>query len=258
MAAFTLTVDGTDLSTLGFTVLDPGGLWDPVSRRVETAHRADDVGSLVLTDVAQAEERPVLLRAAVTASSLAQLDARLDELKWRLRAEEMVLEMSDRARELTCRRQGRANVGRLLEAQARVAREYFVPLVAPDPRWYDKTNTNVGLSTTEADCAIGTAEVEPVLTGLPGGCTIEHRDAASAVLETFAYSGIASTPVTVDFAAKTVTDNAGVEQPAAVTAGSVYFKLGRAASSYDYPASSWPKLRLSTGTGTATYKRAWE
>lgn len=258
MAAFTLTVAGTDLSTLGFKVLDPGGLWDPIPRRTEILARVDAVESLVVTDVAQVEPTRVLLRAAVIAADLATLDANLDKLKFILRAETMVLEMSDRAREKTVVRVGQAEIGRLLRAEVRIAREFVIPLEAPDPRWYDKSASNIALSTTEAVVAIGTAETEPIITGLPGTCTIEHRDSASAVIETFGFTGIASTPVTVNFKLKTVVDNGGTGRPNAIDAGAVFFSLGRPASSYDFLTSAWPRLRLTTGTGSAAVTKAWE
>lgn len=258
--AFTLTVDTTDLSTLGLTVLDPGGLWDSIRRRTEWVRRANSLTALELSIEDQVEPRDVFLRAAVTAADLATLDTNLDKIKYICRTAPggtLTVEMSDRARIINAKRAGEIEVRQLVRSNVRVARQVVIPLIGLDPRWHDKTNQTPALSTTEADTPLGDAEVEDlVITGLPGTCTIEYRSSASAVLKTFGYTSIASTPVTVDFEAKTVVDNGGTARPSAIDAGSEYFKLDP--KDGNFLASAWPKLRLTAGTGTATYPRAWD
>lgn len=267
MSAIGFSVNGTEMATLGVNLQNPGGVWDSIYRQYQTALRVGNLSSIVLSNRARSEPRPIRLTAILTAPDLATMNTRLDQAHYVLSAPEMVIESADRpTRQITVRNEGRVQVGpaggRL--GSVRFARSLTIPVSAPDPRWYDDTTSqSVSLSTSPAACPLGNAPVEPLLTGLPGTCTVSYLDPSDnpivkdGVTLEFGWTGVASTPVTLDLANQTLIDNGGASVLGTNRdAGSVWFSLDP--HDGDFLTSAWVKLALSAGTGSADYARGWE
>lgn len=263
--AIGFSVNGTDMSTLGVSLVDPSGVWDSIFRRYETALRSGGSTSVILAPRVLADPRPLTLRAHITAPDLATMSNRLDQALYVLSADEMVLTVDDRpTRQITVRNEGRVQVSPVGDgASVRFVRELRIPFSAPDPRWYDTTvSQSIALSTSPAACPQGTALVEPVVSGLPGTCEIALLDSGGTQVSVdgidlkLGFSGIASTPVTVDFANQTIVDSGGTGQMDKLDAGAVFFSLSPRYG--DFLTSAWPQLVLSAGSGQADYARAWE
>ena len=123
-----------------------------------------------------------------------------------------------------------------------------------DPRYYATSDTIVNF-TTATDMPLGTALVDPVvrLTGGTDPVLIYKNSSAVEVARMeFTWSG---TWIDIDMDAKTILDNTGTSQIAALDTGE-FFSLDP--NDGDYPTSDWPTLEVSGGgSGTATYRKAY-
>ena len=252
MSARVLVVDGFDMSTIGLIVDDKlKGFEDGATLAwpsVRIPHRID---AIVTSSSPAYRDRVIIVSAAVLGDTRAEADGYLDEIKWRLSPDQVLVRFAhDETREF------RARVDQITTTPiqpAIIQRAYKVSIrfLCNDPRKYAISDTVQAFSGATA-MALGTAPSHPVLRLTGGSNPIVIYKDSSAVEQgrmEFTWSG---TWIDVDMLNKTILDNAGANQADALTSGD-FFTLDPQHG--DYPGSSWPTLQVSSSSGQATYRK---
>ena len=253
MAARTLIVDGTDLGTIGFIGDKFPNPFDAPDRvyRQETAHAR--VGTVVSTATPTIRGRTFKVSGHVLADTAANADAYLHELKYRLYAPSVLVRFSrDETVEYRARCVSIASKPVKPEMVQR-AFEVTIEFLLTDPRTYAIADSVVGFSTA-TDMPLGTAPTDPVIRLSSGTNPILiYKDSSAVEIARmgFTWSG---TYIDIDMDRKTVIDNASANQIATLTTGE-FFSLDPYDG--DYPTADWPTLEVNSGTGTATYRKAY-
>lgn len=263
--AITISVDGTDLSGLGLAVAEDISGWR--SRPVSdwpTAQVPGRWGETLLSSAPRIGPRVLEVPCILTASSASNLQSNLNDINWHLdagRVGEMLVKLStDTALEFRARA---ADVDDSLvnAAVATTAAELTISFFCPDPRIYTNAASVVSFNSATA-MPQGTAPTEPVIRveGAALGSsdpTVIYKDTSGteqARLE-FTHTFADDTEhIDVDMATGEITDEGGNNVASSLTGGS-FFRLDP--QDGDFPNSSWPTLEVDTGSGQATYERAF-
>lgn len=263
----TVTLDGYDLSTLGFVLETPGGWGDYMQWR-ERLERVTDRLDSVIVSSAQAADRLLVLRGTIHGTSRANLIANRDEIWWRLRGGGVsgtglgyrkLAFADDTTRVFRARLAESARLPTVPPALTQLTIEAEIPLVCPDPRIYAASDTVLALSGATAINPIGSEASSPKLVSDAGTETFTYKDSGGSTIWTFGYAGVASLPVTVWLGYDGIyaaLDNAGASILNDLTAGS-YF-AGRVFDPQHgdpYAGSpAYPTIEAANGTTvTATY-----
>lgn len=250
----TLTIDSYDTRALGFIVEAWPNARDVVTQDVP-AVAAAGIDGLTATDLrARAGERRFTTRGTLMASSLATLQANYRALQFKAFGGPRVLTLvDDTTKRITAWGAGLTFEYLGPDAGTEVA-SVELQWRALDPWWESTSTTTVALTNVAAACALGTTEAWPVIT-FDQNATLTYKNAGGSTLYTLQITGISGgQTVTVDMRTRTVTHSSSGVTPS-LRAGGRFFPL----SPYDgdYPTASWPTLQLSTGTGTAVYRKRW-
>ena len=252
MSIRALIVDGFDMSTIGLVVdnglkgfEDGGGLkW----KNVRIPHRMD---AIVTSSSPEYRDRQITVPATVLGETRAEMDAFLDEIKYRLSPDEVLVRFAhDETREFRVR-VDQATVTTIAPALIQRGTKIAIRMVCFDPRKYAISDTVQAFSGATS-MVLGTAPSHPVLR-LTGGTNpiVIYKD-SSAVEQArmeFTWSG---TWIDVDMLNKTIIDNAGANQASALTGGDFFMLDPRDG---DYPTPTWPTLQVSSSSGQATYRK---
>lgn len=254
-----LIIDGTDLETLGLVVR---GLSDVRQWRATpqfewpTAEIPGRHGPTVLGTHPTVRARNLSIPCAVKpASDYASTRAAVREVASRLTPHDD----SDRVVEFNDEEGAKHFLARLANVEGRNVGPQFVNgrvdlsinLVAHDPKYFDESTNTVSLGTTASDVPLGTAPVWPTIT-MPAA-TVEYLDSGGTVVDSLTLSG-SNGPYTVDFDRQTITNTNGNPEPEAFDSG-FFFRLDPADG--NEPSDVWPQLRLTSGSGSVDYRRAW-
>jgi len=256
-----ITLNGTDLTTLGFVLADPPGWLDDPARRRPAAAVAGRAGAIPF-GVAEEQPRKIALRGVVRGATAPACRDNLDRLSALLHAPVLSLAFSDLPGvAIVVELDGAPTVR---PAAAPLAARVFsveIPLVANDPYFYDLAATTVTLTAAPTSCPVGTAPVGPVVT-IQGAATnpaLTLRTSDGAVVQTLGLviSCVAGDVLVIDCAAATIRKN-GVSAIAALTSGD--FVALDVASQGRFADAAWPTLAcagLAGGSAAAAYQRAW-
>lgn len=224
------------------------------------------IGQVVVASRPRWRTRKLSVPGHVLGSDLATVNARLDELKWRLRMGEGELDVvfvDDETRRFTARS---ATVEvRGLDPELwpnQQAKRVEVLFEMLDPRVYDVAQTTVALTATLAELPLGTAPVSPILRvngPVSGTVVFTYADSAGATVATMTLNTTLAGGewLDVDCLEQTLTDNGGTERPEDFVSGE-FIELNP--HDGDYPAGAspaLPQLSISTGDGEARYHKAW-
>jgi phage-related protein len=252
MSARVLIVDGFDMSTIGMIVSDDiRGFEDgPILQwpNVRIPHRID---ALVTSSSPNYRDRVITVPATVLGSTRSEMQDFLDEIKWRLSPDQVLVRFAhDETREY----RGRVDQGTVKTIPPAIIQrglKFTIRIVCFDPRKYAISDTVQAFSGATS-MALGTAPSHPVLR-LSGGSNpiVIYKD-SSAVEQgrmEFSWSG---TWIDVNMLDKTIIDNTGANQADALTVGDFFVLDPRDG---DYPTPSWPTLQVSSSSGQATYRK---
>ena len=258
MANEVLYVDGVDLTTLGLYVQRVDGWVDRATTVLPTTAVPDALSHLVVGRY-QVQPRALRIEAVLKASSVTVLRTNLDTLRYRLRPGARVVRVIDQNdREATGYVSGFAEVFDPAPFAQRLKR-LSIGVDCPDPRRFTITPNAVAFTSSATLMPQGTAPVRPSIT-IAGAATnpiLRYRNNAGTLLKemTFTISLAGGESLVIDMATFTIIKNpGGSNQMATLTAGD-FFAFDP--NDGDYTTSAWPKLEVTSGSGTANYRRAW-
>lgn len=253
MSARALIVDGFDMSTIGLIVDNKiAGFEDGPTVQWSALRIPQRIGGVVTAAAPAYSFRQLSVPVNVLGSTRAEMQDRLDEIKWRLSPDEIVVMFAhDETREYRAR-VDQSTVTTIAPALTQRGVKMTIKMTCHDPRKYAITDTVTAFTSATA-MVLGTAPSHPVLR-LTGGTNpiVIYKD-SSAVEQgrmEFTWSG---TWIDVDMQNKTILDNTGANQADALTTGD-FFMLDP--HDGDYVTPSWPTLEVSGGgSGQATYRK---
>lgn len=251
----TVSIDGYALNGLGWVAQSLPGFRDLVTQEDALVTVAGLEGAALGDQTPAVGVRDFTLTGVMGAASSSTLRANYRTLQYKAAGGDRVLiVVDDTARRITARLRSIEfrYLGRDLDTDlAQVTMQWR----AIKPFWEDVSATTVNLTNVAAACAMGTAPVWPVVT-VNQSCTVTYKNAAGTTIYSVTITGVTGVQTAVlDMETRTLTHSVSGVTPSLRTAGR-YFPL----SPYDgdYAASSWPTLTLSTGTGTAVYRKKWQ
>lgn len=251
----TVSVDGTALSSLGLVVETLTNVRATVPREDSTVTVAGLAGATLTETLPQVGVRDFTIAGTILGGSASACLSAYNSLCALCAGGSKVLVLQDdTTRRITARLRGQSFTCvevALGAASAKVELQWR----AIDPYWEDVTATTVSLTTSPAACAMGSAETWPTIV-INQSCTITYKTSAGTTVYTLVVTGVSGAQTaSIDMRARTITHSVSGITPSLRTSGR-YFRLSPREGVY--ASSSWPTLTLSTGTGTATYRKAWE
>lgn len=253
MSARTLIVDGTDFQTIGFIGDRFPAAFDAAGRNFQEAQAHGRIGRVLTTVKPDVSSRSFTINGHIVASDAATADSNLHEIKYRLYNDSVLLRFS---RDETLEYRARCVAIRASPLQPEMTQRAYdcsLQFLLIDPRTYAVSDSVVAF-TTATDMPLGTAPTEPIIR-LSGGTNpiLIYRDSTGTEVARmeFTWSG---TYIDIDMDRKTVIDNAAANQVSTLTTGE-FFSLDPYDG--DYPTSDWPTLEVNSGSGSATYRKAY-
>lgn len=252
-----LYIDDFDMATLGLVVREVTGLSDTPTVAPRTRERYGRAGVLEVAAYPQVAPRTFLVSGALGAATPAALETALDTLKGKF------VGATQRARFVN--NATREWVVRLAECTVtpfpgpqflHVYRQVTLKLLALDPYGYDTSNTVVGsIGNSDVAVAQGSAPSRPVIrvTGAATNPLLTYKNGGGTTLRTMQLTcSIAGGDyVEVDSALMTIKKSVS-----SVISDALDYLTSGDFIVFD-PADGTPTLRCSSGTGQATYKKAW-
>jgi phage-related protein len=252
-----VTIDAYDLAGVGFICEASPGLRSVVEHTYQTVRVADLPGAALLDTTPAVAVREFTITGILTATTAAAMRTNKRLLEYRAggTTARVITVVDDTSRRITARLRSMdfAYAGKELDAtEARVTMQWQ----ALTPYWEDGSTTTVNLTTSNADCALGTVAVYPIVTiNAATTPTLTYKNSAGSTVYSMTLTTIAGgQSVIIDMLTRTITHSVSGVTPSLRTAGRFF-----ALDPYDgdYPTSAWPKLVLSSGTGTAVYRKAY-
>lgn len=242
-----------DLSLLGLVLDDPKGWRDGFDTKWPSKAVPGRIGHVVTSAAPAYSPRNQVLTGAIEADDVATLISRIDEIKWRVGHNvENGFMFSDDESRFFYARCTRFDVPKVPPALTQTAVRFLINLWQTDPRRYDISQTIVSGISTATDLPLGTAPTEAVISTASTSFTITYKDYNSTTVASMTITGASGT-VTIDMADYTITDGGG-NAADKMTAGG-FFSFDPVDS--NWPVNAWPTLEISSGTCTATYRKAW-
>lgn len=257
MADTVLSVDGFDLATLDFQVDTLSGWRDSISQKWPSAQVPGRFGVQVTASEPVYEPRQIVIQGAMVSADVSTLRSNLDAFKWRVgRGQKTFTIVDDTSRDFNARAI-QVQTTSIPPAIIQRAVKIKLTLWMDDPRAYDSSNTVVSSISSATDLPLGSAPSHASIevTG-SGSFTMTYKDYSGATISTLTITG-ATAPVTLDMDALTITDGGG-NAADTLQAGSdfpIIFDPEHGDDIFGTP--DWPTLELTSGSGTATYKKAW-
>lgn len=257
MSRRSLIVDGFDLSTLGF-ILEVPDHREGQQAEWSLQEVPGRFGSVVTGSSPRYPARTMNLTGTVIADDLshATLRSNLDEIKWRLGRSERVFRFSDDETLDFNARCVLASFPHIPPGLIQTAVKMRVRLLMVDPRKFATSDTVVGsIGASPTDLPLGTAPSDASIsvTG-SGSFTLTYKHEDGTTLYTMTITG-ATAPVTIDMSAYTITDAGG--NAAEYLTGGGFFAFDPEDGDDIFGTPDWPTLEVSSGTATATYKKAY-
>jgi hypothetical protein len=255
MTARTLIVDTYDLNEIGYVANDDfRDAFSAPTRDWQTDKAHSRIGESIVAPSAEYSKRTLIVNGAIVRDTRTELDASIDELKYRLYKPEVGVRFSnDETREYVARCD-QISIDPYSPALVQRAAQVSIRFVVLDPRMRAVSDTVQAFSTATA-IALGTSPSRGVirLTGGTNPIVIYRNYAATEIARMeFTWSG---TYIDVDLDNLTIIDNASANQAATLTAGN-FFALDP--QDGDYVQSQWPTLEVSGGgSAQITYRKMY-
>jgi phage-related protein len=255
----TVKINGTQDSALGFLVdLEEG--WRSGDLRFVTAEVPRRPG-LVVMDATPAEKaRPIVLtgvlRGTSTSDALAKYRTLLAVAKPYMLSTLVFDDDTTKERRAYLTGWAKAKQAAVMASSLYTVSLTFDPI--DQPYWYDVSDQTVsGIVNSDTAIPLGNAPSRPVLT-ITGATnpTVTYKDSSAVSQQTMTFTGVGSgDTVVIDLAALTVKLN-GAANLSILTGGQITWTLDPISHGV-YATSSWPTLRVSSGSMSCVYRRAW-
>lgn len=250
----TLSINGVDLGTLGFKLRAPQGIWNTPVASSESIQVPGRAGQLVpQASMVTLASRTITVVGTLVGTSRANFLTKLDALKAALAApltlilaEQPLRQYTARCLSVTVEETGPV----LLQRKQAVT----IALFCDDPYAYDTALQTVAFTTATA-IPMGTAPTTRGVITITGAAafTLTYKNSAGVTLATMVFAGVTS-PIAIDLDTFLATDGSG-NALGKLTSGEFF-----ALSPLDgvFGTSTWPTLEVSSGTGSISYRRAYQ
>ena len=257
-----LIVDGKDLSDLGFVAEQFRGHRSMPLRSLPTVDVPGRVGPVVASNVPRYQSRRLTISGALDAGTFAEMQARLDEIKYRLEgAGRTVTIADDETRQFRSVRFQEISATPFRPDLFQKQTALTIQGIAYDPRGYSTALTvSTSFASTDTAMSIGTAEVGPVvrISGTAVNPAIIYKNSASVEQARVTLgTTIGSTGyIDIDLDLFTLLDETGANVSNLLNStASTFFVLDPLDG--NYVTSAWPTLQVTAGSATATYRKAY-
>lgn len=250
-----LLIDGYDLSEIGFGLTSPMQDWrDGMWRQWEHVRIPGSIASALLNTEPESDVRPILLRGAQEADTVAELRSFLQLLKYRLYKNEITVRFTDdEAVQYRARMAGRVRVTGIKKDLDQNAHIIEIPMECIDPRLYEVAQQAIGV-TTDTALPQNSAPVGVEFEVSVGTFTITYKNSGGTVIKTITITGAASPPIFVNMLNKSILNSLGDSVITAMT-GDFPWDVD-ILNDGDLITSAWPTASCSAGTCTARYNKA--
>jgi len=253
----TLIIDGYETHLIGFSLSSPLQDWrDGIWRQWEHTRIPGTISSALLNTDPKSDVRPILLRGAQVATSLALLRTNYNLLLYRLYnpAGIEIIFTDDEAFKYKARMAGRVRVTGLPNNElSSDCHTLEIPLECIDPRMYE-TALQAVVVTTDTDLPMGTAPVGVEFECSAATFTLTLKDSAAGVVKTITITGAASPPIKIHMENKSILNSLGNSVITTMT-GDFPWDVDPLKDG-DFITSAWPNATISAGTCTARYNKA--
>lgn len=254
-------IAGIDLSTLGVLEAEIPALDDGLDYDHQLLHVPGRDGRVRAGVDSPSREKRIEIVGAVSWQTHASVLAALDELKWRIEDREVPITVVDRlTRELT----GTSESMRYPPIRPQVAQRmlhFRWTFLAPEPLWYETTETVVNFLAGAAQAPLGSARARPVIT-IVGPVTnprVTYRDSAGVIRGEMLLNVVlaAGATLVVDTDARTITTD-GKDAHGILDDSTEFLVLDH--RHYAAVGGPYPTLAISPSgavSAVARYKRTW-
>lgn len=249
--------NGRDLRELGVRVTAADGWRSALARQFPVAEVPARDDAVSLSDRALTLPRRIVATGWQEAESVQELRSLRDELAWLLSLEDSTFSVVDAPDRFLRANVVSLDMPPLGPAFVHTSQRISFVVEARDPRWYSTEETVVALSAAPAACPVGSAPVRPVVTisGPADSPELVLRTSGGVELTRLSFAGYSiagGASLVVDCERLTIRDGSGANGAAALNSGR-FPRLRRDAASLD----GSPRLSLTSGAGSARYRRAW-
>ncbi len=247
---FLLKLNGVDVSTYGLTIKDLPDHWDSPVRSIDEVAIPGQDGTTATSTEFTLEPRDFKIEGVLSAASASAFEDAIDTLKLALWSSSLTMIGGNRD---TRYRTGvfagmRTSLYSLMQ-DATVE----ITVRCRNPVAFSTSATTVtGSANTDIACALGTYRSRPVITLTTStNPSVTYKNSTGTAIHALSITG--SGTIIIDCNLRTVTIN-GVPDDDALTGGD-FFALDP--QNGVYATSSWPTIRSSSGSVSATYTKAY-
>lgn len=256
-----LIVDGVDLSDLGLTVRSGMAGVRGTPRASYPSRRVPGrIDAVPMSTQPEYQNRQITVPASVVGTDMADMHEKLRAVAAAVapsEAERTIRFVDDETVEFTGRSRGFD--GQPVEPdQIQPRTDIAISFECLDPRLLAVGTETPTIGSTLTDMPLGTQPSVPTVR-IDGPFTdpvLTYSDDGGATVQTLelALSKAAGAWVEIDMHRKTIVDDAGASQISALTGGDFFVLDPRDG---DYDTDSWPQVKVSDGSGTVTYRKAY-
>jgi len=257
-----LIVDGKDLFDLGFVAETFRGHRSMVRRALPTVDVPGRVGPTVASNIPRYQTRRLTITGTLDAATFAEMQTRLDEIKYRLEgAGRTVTIADDETRQYRDVRFEEISATPYKPDLFQKQTALTIQGVAYDPRGYSTGLTVSGsFASTDLAMPLGTAEVGPIvrISGTAVNPAIIYKNSAGVEQAriTFAVTISSTDYYDVDLDLFTFIDKAGLNVSDKLNStASTFFVLDP--SDGNFVTSAWPTIQVTAGSAISTYRKAY-
>lgn len=251
-----LTVDGFDLASHGFTISKIDGHRSAPERALPVSEVAALHLAILLGTDGTVRPRRLAIQGSQSAGSVQALTAALEELQWRLWGKEVALTFSDRPDRFLRARVELLDIPPIAPVLTQRGHQVRLGFICADPRWHALQVTAVAFGGAGVQTPLWNAPVSPEIriTGASSPALV-YLDGSGAERGRMDFTGLtipAGVDLIIDTAAMTLTDSAGTNRADALLGGAFL----QALDPRHRVGAAMPRLAVTSGSGTATYRKA--
>lgn len=260
--ALTVSIDGKDLSTLGFSVRRADTRRATTPRVWPSQSVANKAPRVRMSDRPQTEGRQLEVIGQLKGTSDSNFESRRDEILARCRAGEVEVTFSDGTRIYYGRFLG-ADHGMLTRADLNFDEVALTWELLYPWAYASSTSSVTGIGSTATDIPLGTApslrDVTVQVNGTFTDPTVQYlaSDGTTVFSASFTLSKSSSEWIKLDMEAGTIVDDTGTSQIDALDTGSD-FPWALDPNDGVYWNSNWPQMKVTDGTLDVTLRKAYE
>lgn len=255
--SFLFKIAGVDVSSYGLQVSALPDNWDTPTVSFDEAALPGQDGTVATANEPTIEAKDYSIVARLIGATSSAFETALDTLKLAVAGNSSAVVAMKAGNQTTRERSGVCKNVRVVMDPDVLAATVTILMRCRNPVNYeDSTTTVTGSTATDLACALGTFRVRPVstITSPSSPLVLTYKNYGGTTVQTLTLTFAGSpTTVVVDHSAMTITVD-GTRHDSYLTAGD-FIRLDPRDG--DYALSHWPTLRVSSGTPSHSYAKAW-